>query len=313
MRRILIALILLAAAGLAVFYVLTMPQRIEAEALPKHVADIGNGERMFHAGGCASCHGEPEDGRCENPRSKDKQVLAGGRCLVTPFGKFLVPNISPDKAAGIGAWSDADFVTAMVKGVSPGGSHYYPAFPFTSYQRMRYEDLLDLKAYMMTLPASAKASAPHELALPFRLRRGLGLWKLLYLDGRPFTPDAGKSQALNRGAYLVEGPGHCGECHTPRGPFGGSDHSKHLAGGPAPEGDGWIPNITPSKDGIGAWTEKDIAYALSSGFKPDFDSFGGAMVAVQQNMGKLPPEDVAAIAAYLRSLKPVEHPRPRKS
>lgn len=310
MRRYLIALALLGLVGLAAFYVLTMPQRIEA--LPQHTADVANGERMFHAGGCSSCHSEPAGDRCDDPRSKDKKVLAGGRCLVTPFGKFLVPNITPDRAAGIGAWSDKDFVTAMAKGVSPSGSHYYPAFPFTSYQRMRFEDLVDLKAYLLTLPASAKPSAPHELALPFRLRRGLGLWKLAFLDGKPFVPDPARSPEWNRGAYLVEGPGHCGECHTPRNPLGGTDRARHLAGGPAPEGDGWIPNITPAKDGIGDWTASDIVSSLTLGMLPDGDSFGGAMVAVQENMAKLPPEDRAAIATYLKSLPPIENPRPKR-
>ena len=236
MRRLALALLALAVAGLIGFYVLTMPSQIAAAALPAHTPDVGNGERMFYAGGCSSCHGEPASGKCEDPRSKDKHVLAGGRCLVTPFGKFYVPNITPDRETGIGAWSDADFVTALVKGVSPSGSHYYPAFPFTSYQHMRVADILDLKAYLMTLPAAKKASLPHELALPFRLRRGLGLWKLLFLDGKSFAEDKSKPADWNRGAYLVEGPGHCGECHTPRNPIGGFDSAKHLAGGLSPEG-----------------------------------------------------------------------------
>ena len=312
MRRLLITLGGLALAGAAAFYLLTIPRTIDAAALPKHTADRVEGERMFYAGGCSSCHAEPASGKCTDPQSKDKHVLAGGRCLVTPFGTFHVPNITPDPATGIGGWSDAEFVTAMTKGVSPDGSHYYPAFPYTSYSRMRVEDILDLKAFLMTLPGVAKPNLPHELALPFRLRRGLGLWKLLFLDGKSFTADAGKPAAWNLGAYLVEGPGHCGECHTPRNPIGGFDASKHLAGGPAPEGKDWIPNLTPAPDGIGSWTEADIASSLATGFLPDFDSFGGPMVAVQENMAKLTPEDRAAIATYLKSLPAIANPRPGK-
>ncbi len=312
MRRLLIVLGALALGGFAGFYLLTVPRTIEAAALPSYKADPVKGERIFYAGGCSSCHGEPLSGKCADPQSKDKLVLAGGRCLVTPFGTFHVPNITPDPRTGIGGWSDAEFVTAMVKGVSPAGSHYYPAFPYTSYQRMRVEDVLDLKAYLMTLPAVEKPSKPHELALPFRLRRGLGLWKLLFLDGKNFAADPSKPTDWNLGAYLVEGPGHCGECHTPRNPIGGFDASKHLAGGPAPEGKDWIPNITPAADGIASWTHTDITSSLATGFLPDGDSFGGPMVAVQENLAKLSPEDRAAIATYLESLPAIANPRPKK-
>ncbi len=148
-------------------------------------------------------------------------MLAGGRCLKTPFGTFNVPNISPDKEHGIGNWSTLDFVTAMKLGIGPGGEHLYPAFPYTSYQRMRDEDLIDLKAYLDTLPASSNVVPPHELTFPFNIRRALGLWQLLYVDGKTFVPDPKASDEVNRGAYLVQGPGHCSECHTSRNLLGG--------------------------------------------------------------------------------------------
>lgn len=312
MRRLIKAGLILGVIGLGVFYVLTMPDTIDAAALPKHTADVKNGETMFYAGGCASCHAAPPAGKCEDPAAPDKFNLAGGHCLKTPFGTFYVPNISPDKEDGIGAWSDADFVNAMAKGVAPDGSHYYPAFPYTSYQRMRYEDLIDLKAFIDTLKPVKSQVPDHDLPLPFKLRRGLGLWKLLYLDGEQLKPDPKQSAAINRGAYLVEGPGHCGECHTPRDLLGGLKRDKNMAGGPSPEGGDIIPNITPHDDGIGDWSAEDIVEALTSGATPSFDVLGGTMTKVQENMAKLSDEDRQAIAAYLLALPPIPGPEVEK-
>src|SRR6266481_3690117 len=157
---------------------------------------------------------------------------------------FYPPNISPDRNDGIGGWSEADFVTAMWKGTSPDGRHYYPAFPYTSYQRMRLEDVRDLFAYLKTLPAVQGKVRDHDLPLHFKIRRLLGGWKFLFLDGEHFMPDSSKSAQWNRGAYLVNGPGHCAECHSPRNRLGGIIASQRFAGGPDPEGgDGWVPNI----------------------------------------------------------------------
>ena len=287
-----------------VFIVLTMPRSIPAAALPDHRPDLSNGETLFWAGGCPSCHAKPD------AEGDDRLQLIGGVELATPFGTFRAPNISPDPEYGIGQWTTLDFVNAMVKGVSPDGRHYYPAFPYPYYQRMPLTDLIDLKAYLNTLPALTSSIAEHDLKFPFGIRRGLGLWKLLYLDGEPFQPNANETAAIQRGRYLVQGPGHCGACHTPRDVFGGEITERFLAGAPSleisqesdPDETDWIPNITPHEDGIGDWSEQDIAYALESGFDPDFDSFGGSMVEVQENMAKLPAEDRAAIAAYLKSI-----------
>ncbi|GBE44367.1 nicotinate dehydrogenase subunit B [bacterium BMS3Bbin10] len=267
--------------------------------------NLKNGETMFNAGGCASCHAAPASAKCDGPKIKDRLMLAGGRCLKTPFGIFYVPNISPDKESGIGGWSVAHFVKAMRQGLSPQGEHYYPAFPYTSYQRMFVKDLTDLKAFLDTLPAVKSTVPDHDLRLPFRLRRTLGIWKWLFLDGKTFQPDPGRSAQLNRGAYLVEGPGHCGECHSPRNPLGGIIPDKKYSGAPNPEGKGIIPNITPHKSGIGDWSQSDIITALETGLTPSFDTFGGTMVKVQENMAKLSGADRAAIAAYLGSLAPI--------
>jgi mono/diheme cytochrome c family protein len=192
----------------------------------------------------------------------------------------------------------------MLRGVGPNGEHLYPAFPYTSYQRMSVDDVRDLFAFLKTLPAEAVASEPHALPFPFNIRRGLGLWKLLYLDGKAFTPDPAKSAALNRGAYLVEGPGHCAECHSPRNVFGGIIPDRRFAGGIDAEGKGWVPNITPHADGVPSWTAKDMEFFLESGLAPDGASVGDTMSDVISNTSKLTPEDRTAMAAYLKSLPP---------
>ena len=285
--------------GAASFWLLTEPKPLSASVLPDRAGDPAKGELLFWAGGCASCHAAP------GSKGDDRLKLAGGEPIVSPFGTFHAPNISPDKAHGIGNWSTLDFVNAMKRGLGPDGEHLYPAFPYTSYQRMPVADLVDLKAYLDTLPADATPNKAHELPFPFSIRRGVGLWKLLYLDGETFTPDPSKSDEINRGAYLVQGPGHCNECHTPRNAIGGLDRSRALAGAPDPSGKGTIPNITPGSSTMGDWTADDIANFLETGMTPDFDSVGGTMVEVQENMAKLPASDRAAIAAYLKDLPPI--------
>lgn len=311
MRRLFWAALVVALLGAIAFYLLSTPQTIDAAALPRHTPDVKNGEYMFFAGGCSSCHSAPASAECADLKSADKKLLAGGRCFITAFGTFYAPNISPDKETGIGGWTEIQFVNAMMRGVSPDGQHLYPAFPYTSYQRMRFEDVLDLKAYMDTLPPVVSAVPAHDLPPPFKWRRVLGLWKLLFLDGEQFQPSPSASSELNRGAYLVNGPAHCGECHTPRNVLGGPINDKKLSGAPDPEGKGFVPNITPHKTGIGDWSAADIADSLATGFTPSFDSFGGTMVAVQENIAKLTDADRRAIAAYLKSVPPIAS-EPRK-
>lgn len=289
----------LGAVAFVLFWILTMPANLtEEQQAALGDGDAIAGERLFWAGGCGSCHAE------KGAKGDDKKKLGGGHVLDTPAGRFVTPNISPDPQFGIGAWSQAEFANAMLNGVSPDGSHYYPSFPYTSYARMTVPDVSDLWAYMKTLPVVDRQNEPHDLSLLFALRRGIGLWKLLFLSDEPVVKNVAEDSQLALGQYLVEGPGHCGECHTPRtfAGFGGSDTSRWLAGGPAPEGDGKIPNITPHSDGMGNWSMADIAYYLESGFTPDFDSVGGTMVSVQENMARLETTDRAAIAAYLKSI-----------
>ncbi len=273
--------------------------------------NIENGRYLFTAGGCASCHAAPASAKCDDPKYSDPLKLVGGRCLKSAFGTFYVPNITPDKQSGIGGWSDADFIRAMTEGISPSGKRYYPAFPYASFRHMTRGDLRDLKAFLDTLePAPSKVPA-NEVSFPYNIRAGLGVWQWLYLNGGTFVPDPSKSLEINRGAYLVEGPGHCGECHTPRNSLGGPIATKKLSGAPDPEGKGFVPNITPDPSGIGSWTKKDIVYALETGFLPDGDVMGGSMAKVQENTAKLTPTDREAIADYLKSIPPIANARPK--
>jgi mono/diheme cytochrome c family protein len=298
LRRAAVGVLILAVAGAALAWFLTAPAPLRAAQLPAHAPDVANGERIFYAGGCSSCHAAP------NAAGEDKLKLVGGLELVTDFGTFRVPNITPDSETGIGGWSTLDFVNALTRGVSPGGAHYYPAFPYPSYFRMRVEDAIDLKAFMDTLPAVRNEVAGHSLGFPFNIRRGVGVWKLLYLSDAPVVDTAGAADDIQRGQYLVEGPGHCGECHTSRDVMGGLKKALWLAGAPNPEGRGTIPNITPGEGGL-TWSADEIVDTFTTGFTPDFDTLGGRMGAVQQNLSHLPEEDLRAIAAYLKAVPPL--------
>ncbi|MCX7304501.1 MAG: cytochrome c [Hyphomicrobiales bacterium] len=297
-RKLVGTALVLGGIGAAVFWLLTEPRRLdEATIAGLGAGDAARGERIFWAGGCTSCHARP------GAEGDTRLELAGGMKLKTPFGTFVPPNISPDPKDGIGNWSAGDFANAMMRGVAPDGSHLYPSLPYTSYARMNPADVADLYAFMKTLPTVAGSAPDHELSFPFNVRRGLGLWKLLFLSDQPVVAlpaDAPENVALGR--YLVEGPGHCGECHTPRDLIGGTDKSRWLSGAVAAEGDGIVPNITSGEGGIDSWSESDIAAYLETGFTPDFDSVGGAMVEVQHNMAKLRAEDREAIAAYLKTV-----------
>ncbi len=306
MKRIALSLVILGVCGIALFWLLTRPGHVDDVYLAGiEDGDALKGERIFWLGGCSSCHTKKET------KGDEKLKLGGQHPLKTPFGTFYAPNISPHPSQGIGDWSGADFANAMIKGVSPDGSHYYPAFPYTTYTRMKPGDLADLWAFLKSLPPVAVENVPHELPLPFRFRRGLGLWKLVNLKEGAILQTPDDDSIVEEGRYLVEALGHCGECHTPRNLIGGMKTSQWLGGGPAPEGKGSIPNITPHASGIGDWSLKDITYSLETGFTPSFDSFGGSMTSVQENMAKLSEADREAIAAYLKSVPPIISP-PKK-
>jgi len=292
--KLAIAAVVLAGTSALAFWWLTIPRTFPGDVVAAFPpGDAAEGERIFWAGGCASCHSAP------GAEGEARLSLPGGLRLKTDFGEFVAPNISSHPTDGIGAWDIGDFANAMQHGVSPDGRHYYPAFPYTSYARMVPDDIADLFAFLKTVPAVEGKAPVTRLGFPFNIRRGIGLWKLAHLDPAPVVSIEGASADILLGQYLVEGPGHCGECHTPRDLSGGVKRGEWLAGAVSADGPGIVPNITPQ--GL-SWSASDIAYYLETGFTPDFDSAGGSMVDVQKNMAMLPAEDRAAIAAYLKAI-----------
>ena len=259
---------------------------------------VERGQYLTYAGGCISCHTEDAD---------DAVPLAGGRAMETPFGTFYSPNITPDEEAGIGGWSEGDFVNAFWEGVSPDGEHYFPSFPYTAYTGVSREDLLAIRAYLMSLEPVSNESPEHDLAWYMDTRLAAGGWKALNFEPARFEPDPERDQQWNRGAYLVRHLGHCGECHTPRSATGVLVADEEFAG--SEFGDEHIPNISSHRvDGIGRWSLSDIEYFLDIGMLPDGDFTGSSMVAViEDNTSKLTREDRLAIAAYMKSVTPVEN------
>jgi mono/diheme cytochrome c family protein len=258
------------------------------------------GEYIFNAGGCTSCH---TDEKNKGP------LLAGGTAIKTPFGTFYGPNITPDRTQGIGAWTEAQFVRAMREGVEPDGDHFFPVFPYTSFTKMRDEDLKDLWAYLQTVPASNTPSKPHEVGFPFNLRFVQFFWKKLFFTPGVFQPDPSKSAEINRGGYIVQAFSHCGECHTPRNKLGGIDKAMAYAGNlDGPDGEK-VPNITPDPDtGVGKWSDGELFEVLKSGMEPDGDFVGSSMGEVVRNTtSKLTDADLKAVIAYLRSLPPIRN------
>jgi mono/diheme cytochrome c family protein len=297
MRRLFLVLIALAVAGFAVFWVVTMPKTLPDDALAGLTPDPVHGEQVFWAAGCASCHAAAD------ATGDAKLQLGGGQKFASPFGNFIAPNISQDPQNGIGGWTALNLANAMKNGVSPEGQHYFPAFPYPSYAKADLQDIADLHAYLVTLPAVATPSLPHEVGFPFNIRRNLGGWKLLFLnDDWVVAGDLTEQEA--RGRYLAEALGHCGECHTPRNALGGPVRSRWFAGGPVPDTEKSVfPNITP---GALSWSADEIAEYLNSGFTPEFDSAGGHMTLVVESFAKLTPEDRAAVAAYVKKVPAVE-------
>lgn len=301
LRRTISVILIAAVASLAGYWWLTGPTALALPA-PARGPDLANGQELFNAGGCSSCHAVPNQ--------PDRLRLGGGLALRSPFGTFYAPNISPDSTDGIGRWTEVDFVNAVMRGISPEGTHYFPAFPYTSYHIAKVDDVRDLFAYLKTLPPVPGRVRDHDLPFPFNIRRNVGIWKLLFMDVRPFMADAARSAQWNRGAYLVNGFGHCAECHSPRNALGGVIRGERFAGGSNPDGEGWVPNIT--QKGIGGWSEKDIADFLETGDMPEGDTASGSMRPVIKNLAQLKPEDRAAMAAYLKSLPPIDGPTPPK-
>ncbi|HEX9464182.1 MAG TPA: cytochrome c [Alphaproteobacteria bacterium] len=261
---------------------------------------IARGQYIFDAAGCTSCHTD----------EKNKgQLLAGGVPLKTPFGTFYGPNITPDPTHGIGGWSEADVIRALRDGKDDDGDHLFPVFPYTSFTKMTDADAKDLWAYLRSVPPTATPSKPHDIGFPFNIRLAQMFWKRLFFTPGRFQPDPAKSAEVNRGAYIVQALGHCGECHTQRNLLGGMDTKLFLAGNTrGPDGHA-VPNITPDPDtGIGKWSDRDLVDLFKEGMTPDGDFVGGAMAeVVRHSTSKLTDSDIHAVIAYVRSLSPVRN------
>jgi mono/diheme cytochrome c family protein len=261
-----------------------------AAAAAEEDAAVQRGEYLLHLGGCVSCH-----------TAEGGDRLAGGLKMETPYGDFYTPNITPDRETGIGDWSDADFIAAMTRGLAPDGSHYYPAFPYTSYTHMTRDDLIDLKRYLDAQPAVRQENRGHDLTFPFNTRSLMAAWKLLFFDPEPIRDDDEKDPLWNRGNYIVNGPGHCAECHTPRNLFGALDRERHLEGNPeGPEGE-FVPGLHRGEgSNFRQWSQDDVLFLLQTGMLLDGDFVGGSMGKVIDNTtSRLTERDQKAIATYL--------------
>jgi len=252
------------------------------------------GAYLAAAAGCDQCHTDSRNGG---------RPYAGGRALDTAFGTLFTPNITPDRQTGIGRWGMADFVRALRWGVAPDDRHLLPVFPFPFYNRLAEADVLDLRAFLGGLPAVSRLNRASRLSAFATLRGAVAVLATPFPG--PFRVDPTRDAAWNRGAYLVATICRCGDCHTPRNRLGAPDADRSLAGATA-RGQKTAPNITPDPEtGIGRWSTADIVTMLTDGQTPDFDFVGGAMAETVKNTARLDDADRRAIAAYLRSIRPI--------
>ena len=275
--------IAVAAAALAIL----MPYGL-ARAGDSDAAQVARGEYLVRIGDCAGCH-----------TARGGEPFAGGRAIPTPFGTIYTSNITPDEATGIGHWQPEDFRAAMRQGIAPGGRLLYPAFPFTSYTHASDEDVDAIYAYLRTLSAVAQSNRAPELRFPYSLRPLLMAWRAMYFPESTWQPDATKSDAWNRGAYLVEGLGHCNECHAPRNRLGAMLRDRALSGAVIPGQDWYAPNLHPDTGGLQGWSEEDISQFLQTGRSRHGSAYGPMAEVVQQSLQYLSDADAQAIAIYL--------------
>lgn len=264
---------------------------------------LEQGKYLATAGNCVSCHTKPGGA-----------PFAGGVSFHTRFGTLYSTNITPDSTTGIGAWTPAQFRRAMREGISANGEHLYPAFPYTSFTKLSDADVDAIFAYLKTLPAVSATAPANDMVFPFGQRRLLGLWKSLYFDAGRFTANSNHSAAWNRGAYLVEGLGHCGACHSPRNFLGAERADSALAGGtyldkvPGGEIRAWSAvNLTPASSGLKTWSVDDTLAYLKTGLNAHASTFGPMSEVVMRSTRHLSDADARSIAVYLASLPPIEH------
>lgn len=286
-----------AVAAVGATLTLAMPWRSEIAAIARpdpdlySAATIERGRRVALAGDCAVCHTAP--GGATN---------AGGHALQTPFGTVYSTNITPDEHTGIGNWSYAAFERAMREGIHRDGRHLYPAFPYTAFAKISEADMQSLYAYLMAQPAVASTPPANDLRFPFNLRPLLAGWNTLFHDPQVFQPDPARSDLWNRGAYLVDGAGHCAACHSPRNALGAEKGGRQYLGGGTV--DGWeAPALTALSKSPTPWTEEELFAYLRTGFSARHGIAAGPMAPVVAELAQLPPGDVRAIAHYLASFQ----------
>jgi len=295
MKRIVLAALgaLVLAAGVAAWVAWPradfIPSRAPAAWAPT-ADNIARGAYLARAGDCVSCH-----------TARGGAPYAGGRRIATPFGDLVAPNITPDAATGIGAWSADDFWRALHDGRGRDGRLLYPAFPYTSYTKVSRDDADALFAYLRSLAPQRRPNDPHALRFPYDRQWALAGWRLLYFKPGVFAPDAGRPAAWNRGAYLVEGLGHCAACHSARNGLGAVGGT--LSGGLIPAVGWYAPSLTASNEaGLGGWDRAHIVQLLRTGVAPESAVFGPMTEVVANSLQHLSDADVGAMAAYLQSL-----------
>ena len=297
--RAAVALVLFGVLGAVVLLHLTRPRPLDSSVLPTHTPDLAHGETLFHAGSCGACHKA-----AKGAPGAEEGLPTGSAAFATPIGTFYPGNLTPDPETGIGRWSQIEFVNAMTRGVSPDGTHYFPAFPYPSFRLMPLQDVLDLHAYLVSLPAVTSPQREQDVPMAALARRGVGLWKRLALQDRRFETDPSRSDSWNRGAYLANAPGHCGECHTPRDWMMIADEARHLDGGPHPGGKGIVPSLRGLIERGRYKDVADLTLALQFGETLGYDKLSsGNMAQIQMNLARLPESEVRAISEYLLSLK----------
>ena len=253
---------------------------------------VKRGEYLARAGDCVACHTAPEG-----------KIFAGGRAMPTPFGTIYTSNITPDVDTGIGKWSADDFYKTMHEGRFPDGGLLYPAMPFVSYTKVTREDSDSIYAYLRTIEPVVRKNTPHDLQFPYNNRSLILGWRTLFFKEGNFKGDGSKSGEWNRGAYLVEGLGHCGMCHTPINSLGGNSESRAFQGGLIPMQNWYAPSLTSNKEaGLGDWSIKDITDLLQKGISTRGAVYGPMADVVYNSLQYLSDEDTQAMAVYLKSI-----------
>jgi len=293
-ERLRFGVLALAAALLAGCMAYAATTKDEAAHNGQSYDEIARGHYLAVLGDCAACHTDPGG-----------KPYAGGEAIDTPFGVVASANITPDVATGIGSWSDDDFVSALQKGRGKDGVRLYPAMPYPYYARMSRDDILALRAYLETLEPVHRAIKTDQLPFPFKLHITMLFWNALFFDGTPFEPVAGKSAEWNRGAYIVEGPGHCGACHTPKNFLGGDKTGDALQGATL---QGWFAtDLTgDQRSGLGGWSSNDIVAYLKSGQNAHAAATGTMADVITDSTSQMRDDDLKAIATYLKDM-PAPH------